>query len=173
MRKTLLIFSLALIISCSKADKDNRSTDSFVYSFSAQHLDYSIKFNDNDTVYFQKRFPEPVSNYYAVIKNNEKRNIIEIIDKINFSRYDSIYEQQNLKDGDGFKFYKTKKSKVNSIYVYGNKAPEELYHYTIQFNNLSKTFNFKPFDGKVDFGNLSHILLLTPPPVSYKDSLGN
>jgi hypothetical protein len=149
--------------SCSKTNKNSLPFDSFVYSYSAMNMEYSIKFNNSDTVYFQKRYPNPETNYYAIIKDTEKDSISALIQKIDFSKYNAIYQQDNLKDGNGFKFYTIKDNKTNSIYVYGNKAPKELYLNAAKFNEYAKRFNFQPYNGKVNFGDLSNIELPVAP----------
>jgi len=151
--KNLLIFSIAIcFISCSKTEKKEQPFDSFVYSFSAQALDYSIKFNDSDTVYFTKRRPEPAANSYAIITDKEKDRLIALTTAIDFSKYENSYEDKTIMDASSFQFYKVKNAEENSIKVYGTKAPEELYRYATQLNDYIKQLNFKPYNGKVDFG---------------------
>lgn len=151
--KYLLIslFSLTLF-SCTKTEKKEQPFDSFVYSFSAQALDYSIKFNNSDTVYFIKRRPEPATNSYAIITGTQKDSLIALTENIDFSKYESSYEDKAIMDASAFKFYKIKNTRENSVYVYGTKAPEALYKYATQLNEYIKHLNFQPYNGKVDFG---------------------
>lgn len=165
MKYILLAITCLLLLSCFKTEKKELPFDSFVYSFSAQHLDYSVKFTENDTVYFQKRHPSPLTNYFSIMKSYQKDSLIALINKLEYSKYDTIYNQDNIVDAEGFKFYTVKNGKENSIYVYGSKAPKELYEYAEKLNNFTKQFDFKPYNKSVDFGNLKNIELPTPPPI--------
>ncbi len=163
MKKIILLIIIATItFSCSKTEKKSLPFDSFVYSYSAMNIGYSIKFNNSDTVYFQKRYPKPETNYYAILKDAEKDSILGLVQKIDYSKYNAAYQQEGLKDGNGFKFYTLKNNKSSSIYVYGDKAPEELYIYATKFNEYAKRFNFQSYNGKVNFGDLSNIVLTLP-----------
>ena len=160
---SLLLLPL-LLLSCNKSDKKEQSFDSFVYSYSAENMSYSIKITNNDTLYFQKRYPEPVTNYYTLVRNASKDSLISLVEKIDFIKYDSIYDDAYV-DGLGFKFFIAKKKKTNSIYVHSENAPKDLYTFAAKFNSLVSSFNFQPYTGKVHFGNLKHIELPAPPPI--------
>lgn len=152
MKQLILLFIFISLMSCSKTEKKEQPFDSFVYSFSAQALDYAVKFNNSDTVYFIKRRPEPVANSYAIITNEEKDRLIALTEGINFSKYESKYEDNAIMDASSFQFYTTKNGQENTVYVYGTKAPEELYRYATQLNDYIKRLDFKPYNGKVNFG---------------------
>ena len=141
------------LLSCSKTEKKELPFDSFVYSFSAQALDYSIKFNNSDTVYFTKRRPEPATNSYAIIKDAQKDSLVALAEKLDFSKYESTYEDKSIMDASAFKFVKSKDGKEKSISVYGTKAPEELYKYAAKLNGYIKHLDFQPYKGKIDSNN--------------------
>jgi len=156
MKYLFLALVSIFLISCNETQKKDQPFDSFVYTFSAQALDYSIKFNNSDTVYFTKRRPEPAANSYAIIDGTQKDSLIALVEKLDFSKYQSVYEDNAIMDASAFKLYKHKDGTENAVYVYGTKAPEELYRYAAQLNEYSKRLNFKQYNGKnPDFGNVS------------------
>lgn len=157
MKYVFLTLISVSLFSCVKTEKKEQPFDSFVYSFSAQALNYSIKFNTSDTVYFIKRRPEPLANSYAIITDAQKQKLISLAKRLDFSKYQSTYQDKAIMDASAFKLYKTKDGKENSIYVYGTKAPEELYRYAAELNDYAKTLNFQPNNGTTDFGNVENI----------------
>jgi len=157
MKYLFLALASLTLLSCNKTEKKEQPFDSFVYSFSAQALNYSIKFNTSDTVYFAKRRPEPAANSYAIITDAQKDKLIALAKKLDFSKYEKVYEDKAIMDASAFKLYTTKDGKDNSIYVYGTKAPEELYLYAAELNDYAKTLNFQPFSGTTNFGDVTNI----------------
>lgn len=155
MKYLVLALATITLIGCNKTEKKEQSFDSFVYTFSAQAIDYSIKFNESDTVYFTKRRPEPAANSYAIVTEAQKDSLIALAERLDFSKYESVYEDKAIMDASAFKLYKTKNGKESSVYVYGTKAPEELYRYATQLNEFTKPLNFKPYSGTTpNFGNV-------------------
>jgi hypothetical protein len=168
MRNFIIIILFGIFISCqNKNAKENISFTNFVFSMSAQHSDYSMKFTESDTVYFERRFPDPKEHFYCVIKKSEKDSVYKIVDEINFEKYDSIYDEypiNGLVDGTGYKFYVENQGKQKWIYIYGHTAPKELYKFASFFTRLKERQQLHPTNKKIDFGNLNHILLPEPPP---------
>jgi hypothetical protein len=142
------LFTLTLF-SCAKTEKKDQPFDSFVYSFSAQALDYSIEFNNNDTVYFIKRRPEPAANSYAILDIKQKDSLSALLQKLDFSEYQSDYKDDAIMDASAFTLSKTKDGKKNSVHVYGTKAPKELYIYAAKLNEYSKKLDFQAYNGKI------------------------
>lgn len=141
-----------LLISCSKTEKKMQSFDSFVYTYSAMTMSYSVKFTGNDTVYFMRRYPEPQTISYAIMKDAQKENIAALIQKIDFTKYKTEYNDKSISDAAGIKFDIKKNNQARIINIYGNTAPKELYGYATNFNEYLKHLDFQPYNGKVDFG---------------------
>jgi hypothetical protein len=85
-----------------------------------------------------------------------------------FKRYDTIYFQNNLQDGGSYKFYLTKDSAINWVFIYGHEGPKSLYDFAKWLDNLKDRQTFYPIDTTIDFGNLKYILLppIPPPPTN-------
>ena len=152
MKHLLLAFLTFTLFSCSKTEKREQPFDSFVYSFSALRMDYSVKFTESDTVYFLKRFPKPETVSYALMKESQKDSIIALVSKVDFTKYKSEYAEEDVIDPVGIRFDSTKNNKSKSITIYDGTAPKELYNYATEFNEFIKYLNFQPYNGKVDFG---------------------
>lgn len=168
MKYLLSALLLLLLFSCNKTEKKEPPFDSFVYSFSTLHLNYSVKFTNSDTVYFLKRFPKPETTSYAIMNDAQRSNIVALIKKIDFSKYKSEYIQENIVDAVQLRFDVTKNNKSKSIDIYGDIAPEALYVYPTEFNDFIKHLNFQPYTHKIDFGNVKHFespeLPINPAP---------
>jgi hypothetical protein len=169
-----ILLILGILISCEKSKPKAQFVDNFVFSVSAMHSDYSMKFTKSDTVYIERRFPWPTEHFYFIIQENEKNNVLKLASDIKFSKYDSIYDQylvNHLVDGTGYKFYVEKGNKKNWIYIYGDIGPKEFYAFSVLLNNLKKKQTLHKTTKTVDFGNLNHILLPEqPPPPKLKNS---
>ena len=151
--KYLLLASLTFtLFSCSKTEKKEQPFDSFVYTYTAMTMSYSIKFTGNDTVYFLKRYPEPQTVSYAILKDNQSNNLIALIKKIDFSKYKTDYTDKSISDAAGIRFDIKEDNQAKSISIYGNTAPKELYDYATEFNEHLKHLNFQPYTGKIEFG---------------------
>ena len=164
MQRALLLIIMLGLISCTKKNEAD-NFDMFVFSASGEPEDYSLKFTPSDTVYMQRRYPRPEKIFYTLINQAEKDSFNLARIKIDFTKYDSIYFQQNMVDGETIKFYSITKGKSSSILFYGHKAPKELYDYDDWFIRFKETHKFHATLSKQDFGNLHNILLPPPPPV--------
>ena len=162
---TFLFYLVLITASCKNGQISKHSTyNDFVFSTSTESDNYSLKFTDSDTIFFEKRFPKPKQLYYAIIQNNDKEKLDSILQKTDFTKYDTVYFQNNLQDGISYKFYLTKKAHVNWVLMYGHTGPKSLYDFADWLTNLKDRQTFHPINGTVDFGNLIYIILPPIPP---------
>lgn len=168
MKNFIIVILFVIFTSCEKKKVDkNVSFKNFVFSMSALHSDYSMKFTESDTVYIERRFPNPKEYFYSLISKSEKDTVYKIISEINFKKYDSIYDEypiNRLVDGTGYKFYVENGSQKNWIYIYGHIGPKVFYSFANFFKSLKEKQQLHQIKKKIDFGNLNHILLPEPPP---------
>ena len=87
---------LLTLISCPKKEVKPFPFDEFVFSSAGFHHINSLKFTKSDTIYFQKRYPEPIENSYTVLKSIEKEKFSKLFNGINFTKFDNDYSQEHL-----------------------------------------------------------------------------
>lgn len=156
---------ILLLISCSKkTDVKNFSFDSFVFSYAGLHHDNSIKFNNSDTIFLQRRYPEPKENFYAIINGNIKEKLYKHLQSLNVNKFKSEYSQNNLCDGSAYLLNISNNNKNKSIFVYGHTAPKELFNFIDSLSKFKDHLKFIPTKQVIDFGDLSTILPPPPPP---------
>ena len=163
-----LFFSfMVLFLSCQKERKFNEEYNNFVFSFSAENEDYSIKFTNSDTVYIEKRFPDPKEYFYFLINKNDLDSVYYWVNNIQFSKYNSSYNEHlvnGLVDGIGFKFYLENSHLNSSVYIYGEIGPKEFYVLADKLIEIKERYKLSKTSKKVNFGDLKGILLPIPPP---------
>ncbi len=141
--------------------------DDFIFSYSGFQLNYSMKFSKSDTIFLQIRFPKPTATFYSILQSSDKLKLDSILEKIDFKKYDTLYEQHNLEDGTGLKFFLEKDSVINWVYIYGENGPTQLYNFAKWLRHLKDKQYFFQIDTTIKFGNLYHILLPKMSPKKF------
>ena len=161
---TILSF-LFVLISCSKKEEvKSFPFDDFVFSSAGLHHVNSMKFTKSDTVYFQKRYPEPVENSYVILKSAEREKFSKLFNGINFTKFDNEYAQENLYDGQAYLLNISKKDKRKRIFLYGNVIPKELKTFIDSLRQIKTGLKFLPTKKVIDFDDLGYLLPPPPPP---------
>jgi hypothetical protein len=170
MKKQITLLSFLLILfSCSKTEEvKSFPFDDFVFSSAGLHHINSIKFTKSDTVYFQKRYPEPIENSYTILKSTEREKLCKLFNGINFTKFDNEYAQEHLCDGTGYLLNISKKDKHKKIFLYGNVIPKELKTFIDSLGQIKEGLKFLPTKKAVDFGDLGYLLPPPPPPKPVK-----
>ena len=171
MKKTVLLIGILFVFfGCKKEEVNEFPFDSFIFSYSGLRNDNSIKFTNTDTVYLQRRFPEPTENFYAILKANEKMKLNKFFKNLNLDKFDPDYIQENVADGGNLQFeiFKNKKSKL--IAIYGGTAPEELYKYADFLIKFKSMIKFIPTKKNINFGDLAGSFDRPPPPPPIKQT---
>ncbi|PKB18648.1 hypothetical protein [Flavobacterium sp. 5] len=166
MKIQILLLSSLLLLSCSQKEEINTFPfDDFVFSSAGESHDDSMKFTKSDTVYFQKRFPDPIENSYAILKTDDRIKLNKLLQQVNFKKFDSVYEQENLQDGESYLINISNKGKNKWIYLYGHVIPKELDEFIDSLGNIKAKLKFLPTNKIADFGDLKYILPPPPPPM--------
>lgn len=163
-----ILFVLLIFLGCKKEKIEEVQFDSFIISSSGLHHFNSIKFTNSDTIFLQKRFPEPIENFYAIIKPDKKIKLNKYLQSFNVRKFKSEYTQENLCDGGSYLINIYNNGKNRSIFIYGHKAPEELYKFIDSVGQFKNDLKFIPTKQIIDFGDLSSILPPPPPPLPLK-----
>lgn len=166
MKKTVLLITIGcLFFGCKKEETTEFPFDSLVLSSSNLAEINSIKFTRSDTVYFQRTYPDPPQNFYAIISNDKKIELNQYLQNLNLNKYKPLYYDENLDDGQGYLIQVRTKDTNRSVFIYGQDAPKELYNYIDSLIALREDLNFITTKQIIDFGDLSSILPIPPPPL--------
>lgn len=153
-----------------KSSKQKHNTfNEFIFSQSALFENYSLKFTESDTLFMEVRFPKPAKRFYAILTEGTIDKLTSMIDTLNLKEPHSLYVQDNLQDGISLKFYFRSSGLTKTIGVYGNEAPTEIYTLTHRLDSLAKSVRKYPYHKKIDFGDLSGIVIPLPPPPGGED----
>lgn len=166
MKLLSLSFIIIFLFSCKEKAgiRSKVSFDSFVFSQDAPSANYSLKFGNNDTLFYQKRFPSPKKNFYSVLQEKEIAKLDSFLKAIDFTSLDTFYDNPNLNDGVAYKFYLTKDSVTRWSYVYGDEGPRSLYDFANWLRKLKDNRQFNRIDSTIEFGDLRYIELPHVPP---------
>ena len=113
---TLISFLLFLFLGCKKDGKNQFQFDSLIFSYAGLHHDNSLKFTNSDTVFMQRRFPEPIENFYAIIPADKKIKLNKQLRSLNLNKFESDYAQNNLCDGGSYLINASINGKNKSIF---------------------------------------------------------
>src|SRR5690348_12626630 len=114
MKPLSLSFITIFLFSCKEKAgiRSKIRFDSFVFSQDAPSANYSLKFGNNDTLFYQKRFPSPKKNFSSVLEEKQFAKLDSFLNAIDFVNLDTFYVNQNLQDGVAYKFYLAKNNDV-------------------------------------------------------------
>jgi ribosomal protein S15P/S13E len=130
------LFSIALflfLLSCSRNEKD---FDSFEYSFGGfRSTKFSIKFTESDTLFLREHwnvverhgitYPKDKTNYIAILSQEQRNQLSELLKKINFKNLKSeYYEAYN--DGSAYQIIFKKDNLSKTVFVHSHNTPKEL-----------------------------------------------
>lgn len=169
MKKIALLITITtILLGCKKEVVTKFPFDSFIFSYAGLDHDNSLKFTNSDTVFMQRRFPEPKQNYYFIISNDKKVKLNKYLQTLNLKKFKSEYTQENLCDGTSYLINISSNGKNRSVFIYGDTAPKELYNFIDSLSWFKNDLKFIPIKKIIDFGDLSSILPPPPPPPPLK-----
>ena len=186
MKKQIILLNfLFILISCSKKQEvrslpfddqgvnslpsDNQEVkpfpfDNFVFTSADSLQINSIKFAKSDTIYAHKSDPYPIENAYAILKSEEREELIKLFNGIDFTKFDSIYTEEHLYDRQAYVLGISIADKRKRISLYGNKFPKELKIFIGSLEQINAKLKFLPTKKVLDFGYLGDVWASPPPP---------
>jgi hypothetical protein len=165
----LILFSF-LISACHKKENECDSLKSYIYSDATEARVYTSKLTCGDTVFRTEYYPTQKS-YFALNGQKQKLKIDSLIKQVDFTNLEKEYIEESLQDGHAFKIIIHNQNKFDSIFVYGKKAPKNIYQISNEFNKILKSLTFVPYTKDIDYGKHQIRLLPPPPPPKNMDKI--
>lgn len=157
----LLLLSTGLSSCHRKEFAKCDSLKSYIYSDATEEEVYTLKLTCNDTVFLTEYLPNQKS-FFAINETKHKIKIDSLVDNIDFSNLEESYSESSLQDRHAFKLLIQNGKKLDSVFVYGNKAPTNIYKISAEFRKIIKSLKFSPYTKDIDYGK--HIVKFPPPP---------
>jgi hypothetical protein len=157
----LILLSIGLSSCHRKEFAKCDSLKSYIYSDATEEEVYTLKLTCNDTVFLTEYLPNQKS-FFAINKTKHKIKIDSLVDNIDFSNLEESYSETSLQDRHAFKLLIQNGKKLDSVFVYGKKAPTNIYKISAEFRKIIKSLKFSPYTKDIDYGK--HIIRFPPPP---------
>ena len=163
MKKLYFLILLSFIFSSCHRKEFARcdSLKSYIYSDATEEEVYTLKLTCNDTVFLTEYLPSQKS-FFAINEPKQKIKIDSLVNKIDFSNLEKSYSESSLQDRHAFKILIQNGKKLDSVFVYGKKAPTNIYKISAEFRKIIKSLKFSPYTKDIDYGK--HIVRFPPPP---------
>ena len=157
----LLLLSIGLSSCHRKEFAKCDSLKSYIYSDATEEEVYTLKLTCNDTVFLTEYLPNQKS-FFAINETKHKIKIDSLVDNINFSNLEESYSESSVQERHAFKLLIQNGKKLDSVFVYGKKAPTNIYKISAEFRKIIKSLKFSPYTKDIDYGK--HIVRFPPPP---------
>ena len=174
MKKQIFnILILTILFSCSKKDKD---FDSFEYSYSGTFSTvFSIKFTENDSVFLREhwnaseryggpKFPKAKTNYFAIITKEQRNQLSELLNRIDFKKINSEYFE-DYSDGSAYQIIIAKNNVKKTVLVHSHSVPKELDSLSKWIYKTKQNLKLIEINKEFDFESIHGILPPPPPPI--------
>lgn len=171
-----VIIILSVLISCSKKEKD---FDTFEYSYGGTFSTlFSIKFTKNDTIFYREhwnnyestdsiRIPKAQTNYFAILTREQRNQLSELLNRINFKKIDSEYFE-DYSDGSSYQLIIKKDNLRKTVFVHSHKVPKDLDSLSNWISTIKRKLQLIETNKKFNFKSINRILP-PPPPTPNKN----
>lgn len=123
----------------------------FAFSYVDSQNDYVLKYSGKDTLYLKNKIRE--KNYYAVLNNEDGKELSEIIVEIEKPEYFSNEEYGNV-NKVYFKFSILHETKMPKSYPFRKDAEKEMFKAASRVNKIKSTLNFLETDKEYMFSQI-------------------
>ena len=119
----LIICSVITLISCSKTNEKVK-LNCVKLEFESWNLaeNYQLAINETDTIFLKTIFPKK-EIFYSVLDSDEKSDLFETINKIEFKNFKKEYWNDKVDDGQVFTFI----TNFGSTSIHEKIGPKELF----------------------------------------------
>ena len=166
---------LIFLISCSQKKKE---FDFLEYSFKGIFSTvFSITFTENDTVFIRehwnvserhgKKFPKAKTNYFAIISKEQRKQLSELLEKIDLKKIKSEYHE-NYCDGSAYQIIIKKDTLKKTVFVHSHTVPKELKSLSNWIYTTKENLKLIETNKEYSFTNIDSIFPLPPPPPPIK-----
>jgi hypothetical protein len=174
-RKLFFILLLTLLISCSKNEKDFDSLE-YTYKGTFSTL-FLIKFTESDTIFLRehwnvserygKKFPKAKTNYFAILTKEQRNQLSELLEKIDFTKIKAEYYQDYC-DGSAYQIIIKKDNFKKTVFVHSHKVPKELDSLSNWIYVTKENLKLIETKKEIDFKSIERIFPPTPKPPPIK-----
>jgi hypothetical protein len=175
--KVLSLIAFSLFCFCSK--KEEKPTYKyFEYSFDSENTNFSLQIKPNDSIYLRDRFyyghkensfkPNEIETYYlAIITKSQRKELNNLISKIPFKKYDTLYDKDCYRKH--YVTYIDKDSIKKLVFVSDfERSPDQL-DSLIGWLNIFKVNSKKIITNKkINFITTKYVTIPPPPPLPVK-----
>jgi len=166
--KFIIILYLTFLVSCSKRERD---FDYLEYSYGGTFSTvFSLKFTEKDSVFLREHwnngnieYPKAETNYFAIINDSQRKELTELIKKIDFRKIDSEY-YENYLDGSAFQIVIKQGKFEKKVFVHSHKIPKELKSLSDWIIKIKQNLKLTRTDKNLQFKSKNGILPPPPPP---------
>lgn len=173
MKKFSYIILFSFLISACHKKKEISECDSlksYIYSNAEEARVYTVKLTCEDTIFLTEYYPTQKS-FFAINEKKQKLKIDSLVNQVNFTNLKNGYREEFLQDGEAFKIVISNRNKIDSISVYGETAPNNIYQISNEFKKMIKSLRFVPYTKDIDYGKHQIRLLPLPPPPKNVDTI--
>jgi hypothetical protein len=157
LKALYLLGVTTLLFAFCSCGQDENKIETFIFSSAGLHYDYTLKWNSSDTLYFEERFPKPTKTLYAILNQASKDSILDYLKDIKFNSYRSHYIDTNLEDGEAFKFIVVRENKIDSVFIYGKKAPTLFYNIGSTIETIKQKQHFRALGHTIKSVSYTHL----------------
>lgn len=168
-----------VMLSCKESELKKRLFTAFeFYHDNTWTTAFSVRFSQSDTTFIRQHFASlrysatdtsirTNTSYIGKLSEQENNTLNSLIRNINFSRYDTSYNDEGLEDGSTFLFYIQQDSLSKIIHIYGDSAPPELLQLGRWIADLKSSLKLIEVDSLITFEHANDRL---PLPVNVKNA---
>ena len=147
---------LAVILILSLSGCSEKETVFTFYKWNMRES-YYLKFNSSDTLYCFNSFEE--KNSYTILKDDEKRNIQNILDSISFPK-NKINFDRDVNDGETFAFIlKQNNNSLKKVRIHAFAGPNQFWAFGRLLDSIKIKHKFIETNKKIEISEMDSMVI--------------